>query len=727
MGVDNVNDVSPRVQYVAAAAQTAFDYTFPIFTDADLIVEVDGVTYDPLTDYTVTGEGNDAGGTVTLTTGLAGGEIVTLYRDIPIERTTDFQQNGPLASASFNDELDKLVMIAQQLENAVGRAVRVPQSAEINNGQMLLSPPADWKGKYLYFSATTGVPEPATAVTGTALSQSTIGALLHPRTAAEIAASVTPTDYNYLPGDVRRYGAVGDGSTDDTTALQNALNSGERVIKGYPPHTYLVSYVGTKTINGTAHRYCLLLPDNVTFDLNRSTLKLAASSNAALLLNSTAGTTQNTDISVINGWLDGNQANQTAPAAGEMACIFLHDVVRARVHNLTATNVRNYAGRFLKCDYGTFTDLLCTDSDGDGWSFGTGANSQWVRYSYIDNVRAKSCLGTYGSLVGNPVIMTLRHCNVGSVYGEHCAAGLKIQDDSQDVNIDQVVVIGQTNGSVNSGFKVQGNGAGLQPERIKVGSVNANNCYGNGLFINDALSVEIEQYHGVTNGTGAGATGSDKHCFQVNVPTGGIVIIGRVSSASPAAQNGRVQGAGVCKIDTFHGANGTGPALSYTGSGELYVDDLRATDSGTTMTYAFYATDGKGRIRSVVTNKAHDTSQSRVRVGGALYGWDVNAIRLGSTDNLEGVVQLTNAATSTSVTCGHVWREYVAAASNYFHPIIHVIPWDASARALSGNFTVAVTDGSSGTGFTINHPTAGAADYVLWKVLGWKVVSLAQA
>ena len=60
MGVDNVNDVSPRVQYVAAAAQTAFDYTFPIFTDADLIVEVDGVTYDPLTDYTVTGEGNDA-------------------------------------------------------------------------------------------------------------------------------------------------------------------------------------------------------------------------------------------------------------------------------------------------------------------------------------------------------------------------------------------------------------------------------------------------------------------------------------------------------------------------------------------------------------------------------------------------------------------------------------------------------------------------------------------
>jgi hypothetical protein len=56
-------------------------------------------------------------------------------------------------------------------------------------------------------------------------SQSDIGAALYPRTSAEQSAGVTPTNYAYEPGDVRRYGAVGDGTTDDTAAIQNAINA----------------------------------------------------------------------------------------------------------------------------------------------------------------------------------------------------------------------------------------------------------------------------------------------------------------------------------------------------------------------------------------------------------------------------------------------------------------------------------------------------------------------
>jgi hypothetical protein len=55
------------------------------------------------------------------------------------------------------------------------------------------------------------------------LTQSIIGGLLYPVTAEETAALVTPTNYAYPPLDVRRYGAVGDNSTDCTTALQNWL------------------------------------------------------------------------------------------------------------------------------------------------------------------------------------------------------------------------------------------------------------------------------------------------------------------------------------------------------------------------------------------------------------------------------------------------------------------------------------------------------------------------
>ena len=43
------------------------------------------------------------------------------------------------------------------------------------------------------------------------------------RTSAEIAASVTPVEFAYAPGDVRRYGALGNGTTDDSTAIANAL------------------------------------------------------------------------------------------------------------------------------------------------------------------------------------------------------------------------------------------------------------------------------------------------------------------------------------------------------------------------------------------------------------------------------------------------------------------------------------------------------------------------
>lgn len=59
------------------------------------------------------------------------------------------------------------------------------------------------------------------------LTQAILGPLLWPQTAAEAAAGVTPVNYFYAPYpyiDPRRYGAVGDGVTNDTSAVQAALN-----------------------------------------------------------------------------------------------------------------------------------------------------------------------------------------------------------------------------------------------------------------------------------------------------------------------------------------------------------------------------------------------------------------------------------------------------------------------------------------------------------------------
>jgi hypothetical protein len=59
------------------------------------------------------------------------------------------------------------------------------------------------------------------------LSAALIGQYLFPRTAAEIAAGVTPTDYDIQPQNPMpiRVGAVGDGTTDDTSAIAASVSS----------------------------------------------------------------------------------------------------------------------------------------------------------------------------------------------------------------------------------------------------------------------------------------------------------------------------------------------------------------------------------------------------------------------------------------------------------------------------------------------------------------------
>lgn len=83
------------------------------------------------------------------------------------------------------------------------------------------------------------------------------------QTDAEIAAEVTPVNYAYPPGNVKRYGAMGDGVTDDTAAFQSANAVGNRGIEIYVPEgTYVVTdtacaFVGSsvcKKIRGVPYR-----------------------------------------------------------------------------------------------------------------------------------------------------------------------------------------------------------------------------------------------------------------------------------------------------------------------------------------------------------------------------------------------------------------------------------------------------------------------------------------
>src|SRR3990167_1911971 len=151
MSIENIADISPRIQYIASASQTVFPYPFPIFDAADIAVYDESTLQVLTTHYTVGGVGNDLGGDITFLTGRTAGNVITIYRDTSIARTSDFQQNGQLGSSSVNDELDRRVIVEQELKSAIARTVKLSPLDTSTDDDLELPVAADRANKYFAF------------------------------------------------------------------------------------------------------------------------------------------------------------------------------------------------------------------------------------------------------------------------------------------------------------------------------------------------------------------------------------------------------------------------------------------------------------------------------------------------------------------------------------------------------------------------------------------------
>lgn len=116
-----------RDQYTATAGQTIFDFTFPINDEDELtvtqLVFLTGVenTLTISTDYSVSISG-DGTGDITLVVGAAEDDTITIERDVPIERVTDFQTSGDYRATEINAQLDTLTRINQDQQRDLGRS-----------------------------------------------------------------------------------------------------------------------------------------------------------------------------------------------------------------------------------------------------------------------------------------------------------------------------------------------------------------------------------------------------------------------------------------------------------------------------------------------------------------------------------------------------------------------------------------------------------------------------
>ena len=127
-----ISDTEPRIQYTATAGQTSFTVPFAFFANADLQV-FNGTSQlsfssspTNASQYSVTGAGVSGGGSITLgSPGATVNDVITIVREVAIERTTDFPTSGAFQIDSLNTELDKIIAMAQQLERDLKLSPRV--------------------------------------------------------------------------------------------------------------------------------------------------------------------------------------------------------------------------------------------------------------------------------------------------------------------------------------------------------------------------------------------------------------------------------------------------------------------------------------------------------------------------------------------------------------------------------------------------------------------------
>ena len=137
-----------------------FSYNFKIFDDDDItvIIRTDSTgaetTKTKTTHYTVTGVGSASGGNVVFTSGNipASGETVVLLRTTARTQLTDYVANDPFPAATHEDALDKLTFIVQELEEEIGRAIKLSKTNVIATAEFTVGA-SDRANKTLSFDS----------------------------------------------------------------------------------------------------------------------------------------------------------------------------------------------------------------------------------------------------------------------------------------------------------------------------------------------------------------------------------------------------------------------------------------------------------------------------------------------------------------------------------------------------------------------------------------------
>lgn len=280
---------TPIANHIGNGVTTTFPYTFLLYDESDLTVTVDNVVKVLGIDYTVTGTDEVTGGNVIFTAAPAALSSVALLRQVAIARDTDYQYSGDFQSPTVNRDFDRLVMMIQDSGIAVANALRFP--------------PGDASDGFLPVAAlralnVLGFDAEGNIVLAPTVSGDATGLTLALASASTLFQGAAMVGYNealnYAPGSigahfnglasvtdatkgaallgykldatgasgrtlaaklgesvsVKDFGAVGDGATDDTVAVQAAVDWA--ILNGKALYFPAGRYKVTAAINVTA-------------------------------------------------------------------------------------------------------------------------------------------------------------------------------------------------------------------------------------------------------------------------------------------------------------------------------------------------------------------------------------------------------------------------------------------------------------------------------------------
>ena len=308
------SEVNRSGPYTGNGVTTVFAYGFRIVDEAHIQVVRTEANADTIlalgTDYTVSGVGDEGGGSITTTVAPTAAQKITLLRNVPFTQETDLENQGAYFAETVEAEFDLSAMRDQQLKELLGRAVTLPASQSADdipgfvsdiqnaaaNAQLAINArdsalaAASALGNQVHQYDTRAMAIAATIPNGVNLVRllgragaGDFGAGLHTKLGAAPGAVRSWHWQNVLSGawwqlrefrvNPRMFGAVGDGVANDRAAVQDAIDFISTllpggVVEGIPGDRYRC------VINSGVTDFGVIIKSGTTLDVNMSAIEL---------------------------------------------------------------------------------------------------------------------------------------------------------------------------------------------------------------------------------------------------------------------------------------------------------------------------------------------------------------------------------------------------------------------------------------------------------------------